>query len=441
VFACCAIGCNIHQTQRYLQLLYNMQISSLPDEVLPLILQHVDPKQRLTVSAFLSTRFRDAAIAATDTIQLETKILAKTESLAAWLRNYGPGITSLKLSPAQGFQLHELPCVHLKTLELQDTTMSLSAGGPLSSCSDLHSLTFKNCTIPATEQSAIPTEGSNQFAGLAKLVSLRRLSLTPNGCQVDPDIVSLQGSVLSGLWQLTSLVLTRPAVVSGFSNLCALTALQELEVCLSVSTTSAELEKIHQLQNLTKLFLHCRSAADLNITPQDTPGIGQLTQLKGLRLHNCVHCDPLLIKPLTQLEELELQHVALSGGSAGASALLAVLPHLSSLIFLDLSSSLRPGPGNLTEYTALSALPKLAGIWLDHCILPAGMWQYLREAGCVMQRLATLSLTRMQQMPDAEGDLDFADSWTELPCLAACCPNLQRLGLIGALGGALALRT
>lgn len=223
----------LHQqqpTQQNLKLIGNiMQVLRLPDEVLTRILQHVDPKQRLAASALLSTRFRDAAIAATDTIQLETKSLAKCESLAAWLRNHGLDITSLKLSSAQGFQLHELPCTHLKTLALQDTTMSLSAGGPLSSCSDVQLLTLENCTIPTTP--AMPMEGSNPFAGLAKLVSLRHLSLTPNVRDLYSHTVSLQGSMLSGLCQLTSLALLYPAAVSGFSNLCALTALQEVEVC------------------------------------------------------------------------------------------------------------------------------------------------------------------------------------------------------------------
>jgi len=421
-----------------------MQISSLPDEVLPLILRHVDPKQRLTVSALLSTRFRDAAIAATDAIQLETKSLAKSKSLAAWLRNHGSAITSLKLSSAQGFQLHELPCTHLKTLELQDTTMSLSLGGPLSSCSDLHSLTIKNCTIPAMKLSAMPMEGADQFAGLAQLVSLEHLSITPNTCHLSPPDVSLQGSVLSGLFQLTSLMLFYPAAVSGFSNLCALTALQELEVCLSVNTTSAELENIHQLQNLTWLYLDCHTAPDLSITPEDTPGISQLPKLKGIGLHNCEDFDPLLLQPLTQLEELQLRYAILSGGSAGAAALLAVLPELSCLTLLDLSSSLTPGPVNPAAYTVLSALPNLAAILLDECTLPAGMWHYLSEAGCVMPRLRTVSLTKVQAITIHHFPWDDSDDedapYYELCSLAACCPNLRQLGLIQMLGGQLDLQ-
>jgi len=414
-----------------------MQVLKLPDEVLPLILRHVDPKQRLTVSALLSTRFRDAAIAATDTIQLETKSLAKTESLAAWLRNHGSAITSLKLSSAQGFQLHELPCVHLKTLELQDVNISLSVPGPLDSCSDLHSLNFKNCTTPAMTPSAM--EGADHYGGLAKLVSLRRLSFKWHkpGYQ---QLKTLPCSVLSGLCQLTSLVLISPSAVSGFSNLCALTALQELEVCLSVNTTSAELAEVHRLQDLTRLILHCRRAAGLNITQHDTPGISQLPQLKRLCITHCVKCDPLLLQPLTQLEDLQMKCVTLSGGSAGASALLAVLPHLSSLTLLDLCSSLRPGPVNPTEYTALSALPNLATIWLPGCTLPAGMWECLQEAGCVMARVTYVSLTGAKVVTDEpEGGMDPANPWLELPALTACCPHVERLELPRALGGALAL--
>lgn len=181
----------------------------------------------------------------------------------------------------------------------------------------------------------------------------------------------------------------------------------------------------------------------------------QLTQLKGLRLHNCENFGPLLIKPLTQLQDLQLQYATLPGatwksGSAGASALLTVLRDLSSLTLLDLSGVLTPGPVDPAAYTVLSALPNLAAIWRDECILPIGMWQYLREAGCVMPRLKTISLTRTRHLPDeyednSEVDENYdnilgPDPYEELPGLAACCPNVQRLGLAKALEGKLDLQ-
>jgi Leucine-rich repeat (LRR) protein len=89
--------------------------TSLPDEVLKLVLKHVPLKHRLSSCCLVNRRLHAAAAAATDDVLLDPT----PQSALDWLSNYGQYLTRLHLD--LGFFSHplqQLPCKDLVDLKL-----------------------------------------------------------------------------------------------------------------------------------------------------------------------------------------------------------------------------------------------------------------------------------------------------------------------------------
>src|SRR5689334_17771970 len=97
--------------------------SSLPDEVLKLVLQHVPLKDRLSSCCFVSKRLHAAAVAATQQLSFDRRVYGpKTQPTQAkrawqWLSHYGQHVTQLAMNRFEQPLLH-LPCPNRSELSL-----------------------------------------------------------------------------------------------------------------------------------------------------------------------------------------------------------------------------------------------------------------------------------------------------------------------------------
>lgn len=408
-------------------------LSSLPHEVLVQILQHVDQKQLLCSCASVSTRFRSAAVAACSSIQLRTDRIAKLRSLMNWLHKHGAAVTSLDLEPQMSppvFLLESLPCSQLRSLHLDNAVVLLTASssaapwqqGLLHSCRTLTSLRLHGCTVLDTTEN---------LAALSSLSDLQEIAVTSDppaaqGPQHSPaSVTMLPGSLLSQLLQLRCIVTDTYTVFSSIQHIGCLTLLQHLDLMLHASTQCEELAGLQRLQNLTFLDLGSTEPNSLSISATTTPGFAHLTALKVLSLHRQLSFDPTLLEGMVGLQWLWLHAVELAGGAAGTSALLAVLPAISHLTFLELNSSLRDCAPQQAEYTALGALTQLVTLRLITCVIPEGLWQQLVAAGLCMSSMTGLVLYHVNGWDTC---LDAAD----LAALVSCFPQLCSLDCTAA---------
>lgn len=177
--------------------------------------------------------------------------------------------------------------------------------------------------------------------------------------------------------------------------------------------------------------------------PSMPPQLQQLTPLQELHLQFCA-LQPVLLASVTQLLRLRLQccsllpdgHVDADAHlpSAGAAALLAVLPRLTKLQrlqleipclhFIDIS--------DLQAFSALtssSSLQKLAMPVDGGQAFPPGAAEHIFPAGRQLPCLQHLDLSSL----DNEEEQEFCLNGEDLARIVACCPSLQHLNITNAL--------
>lgn len=154
---------------------------SIPTELLPEILRHLDFRACLTQSAMVSRQFWDAAPAAVRTISIQPEYPQQLQQLAEWLSRHGRKLSHLEIlwSDDWGYasildfpmsRMAVLETLHLRQLQLVPTgePSSMAAGSPLSASSKLTRLVLDYCDI---------SSDVGGFAGLAVCSNLRHLQV------------------------------------------------------------------------------------------------------------------------------------------------------------------------------------------------------------------------------------------------------------------------
>jgi hypothetical protein len=94
-------------------------LSSLPDEVLKLVMRHVPLSYRLTSCCLVSKRLHAVAVAATDCLDLQHLTHPRAESALDWILQNGQQLTRLSFTNLrQPLHAHQLPCPNLLELVL-----------------------------------------------------------------------------------------------------------------------------------------------------------------------------------------------------------------------------------------------------------------------------------------------------------------------------------
>lgn len=381
------------------------RLTSLPDEVIKLIMQHVPPKHRLTSCCLVNRRLHAAAVAATQGLVLGQYFFNPTDddvrvaspegarSVLEWLDLYGHHLTSLKL---QEFPqpLRQLPCTNLLHLQIDhgcSVQLRPSADGSPGvlhsvGCSHLTRLDLHWCTVLDA------TAGAAVVDSMSSLVNLQHLNWSPE------EQCILSAATLPRLHHLTSLYLRHPSV-----------------------------ENLQQLGGLTSLQDGCIMFEDdmaLVLGPKRIPGLSFPTTITKLELLAPLEVGVMPLVPAT------LQHFDLfcsfvgNGADEGPGAFLSSmtrLQHLTRLcLFVDphrLLGWLVAGPA----YSALTASTNLIELSISCTDLPAGIWPFVFPTGHKLPHLTSL------QIQDGELVRDPAPAvWgpAAVASLVSCCPNL-----------------
>jgi len=412
-------------------LLLLLQLSSLPDEVLVQIMQYLDPRQLLCSCTSVSAKFKSAALAACSLIDVQTDSFTQWSGLMDWLHAHGTTVTSLALRPHMSPPLllrESSPCSRLHTLYLDNACVlltrlpTMAQQGLLHNCHGLTSLWLHDCTVLDTTEN---------LAALSSLSELQEITVTsgPTAAQgpqhLPPAITMLPGSLLSQLLQLRIISLDQRTLFSNIQHISCLTLLQRLDLQLHTGMQCEELAGLQGLQNLTSLNLGCHHPTSLGASSTITHSIAHLTALKVLCLSMHLTFDPTVLEGMVGLQHLSLRTVQLAGDAAGTSALLAVLPAISHLTFLELNSSLRDCAPQHAAYTALGALTQFFSLRLITCVIPEGLWQQLAAAGLCLLSMTDLALYNINSLDTC---LDAA----ELSALVCCFPQLRSLNWAAA---------
>jgi hypothetical protein len=208
------------------------------------------------------------------------------------------------------------------------------------------------------------------------------------------------------------------------AHLSSLTALQQLHISKYASISSAGLAQIGALSQLT--FLRVNGAPYV-IDPVSVPGFSALTGLKHLEVTSSKELNPAVLDGLTALEHLAVIQTPVNprgvspSAAAGVPTLLALLPRMQQLTYLNLTDCLSwPQPAH--AYAALTASPRLVKLVLRSCHLPSGICEHMFGPGEARLRVQLTHLALHTSWPInvtlEAGDVDR---------LVACCPGLRHL--------------
>jgi hypothetical protein len=231
-------------------------LSSLPDEVLKLVMQHVPLQDRLTSCCLVNSRFHAAAVAAMQHVQFgrsqDPVLQQKADCFLQWLPLYGQHLTSLDIRSVPQ-PLRQLPCPNLLQLRLEWGEVQLGPTadghpGVIQSCTELTSLTLKCELIDAPDSDS--SDDNPSTSALSSLVHLQYLKVGMTGYDW-----SLSGATLQSLSHLTYLSAEYPSV-DCLSQLGAVTSLQELRLHTSkISLSPTSVPSLKFPASLTKLKL------------------------------------------------------------------------------------------------------------------------------------------------------------------------------------------
>jgi hypothetical protein len=375
-----------------------LSLLDLPDTALLRVLRCLAADRDLS-SLFSAARahstLHQLSAAALDSIDVAVKNQQQVDGLQQYLSRHTAHVQSLELRGGNastnwllldelppGLQLHRLRLgmfLRLQLLPSGDRAGALQAGAPLKH------LEIRNCRVVDTL-----SETALELA-LSQLPQLESLKF------VDwSGALPFPGRVLSHLQQLTSLdvmladgnVLEHIDLVPGLLNLRA-------GVLGHISSS-----KLSALQQLTSLVLGAQGAfpGDDLI---DTAGFANKGRLQHLAME-----------------------LALAGKSAGVSALLSHLQHMTQLTHLSLQrNSTLPAPNARAPaaYAALTASSTLQHLDVSSSSMPEGVWLHMLPADRQLLQLRVLKASEC----GSTGHWTHADTAR----LASCCPNLQELSM------------
>jgi hypothetical protein len=334
-------------------------LSTLPDEVMKLIMQHVSLKDRLASCCLVNRRLHAAAVAATEQLALYG---SRWGTGLDWLSLYGQHVTKLHLSGSQE-QARKLTCPNLQDLELSGDCGSGHFSVQLGPAADGQPGVLQDCTK------------------LTRLVLTCNITDAPAGVEID----SLSNLVL--LKDLHVVPASGKSVLLSQGTLPSLNQLTSLSMALAAENLT-QLGLLTNLQELS-LFKGCSNTA---IGPDSVPGLVFPVSLTELSLHAEVETEVLSLVP-EGLESLSMQ-CDVRGPAEGPGSLLLCLARLQSLWYLhfDLEDGLSwPPPG--FAYSACTASSNLACLQLVNPPPPRGCvalrvpcWAYIVRARRIWDR-------------------------------------------------------
>lgn len=391
----------------------SVELPDLPESVWKHVMQYVGLKDRLCSCSRVSKKLHRASLAATDNITWtvpEDKPYLQAD-VVTWLSASQHQVTSLRLSNARQ-PLRDLQSPHLQVLQLQQC--SISQQGLLHSLQHLTQLSLQFCML---------SDGLESLAGISALTNLQHLVLG-----------ALMDGQQQGVRQLSA-----PDLLPN------LTGLTHLEISKRLVLTAASMQQLSCLTDLSTLILHLRSSSevstaalqamqhcqrlqqlDLNspgvpIDLSTAPFLSRASSLLQFRLLHGTLALPALAA-LTQLQQLDLNHVQVL---PDAAALLMLLPALQQLQRLRVGFLQCQWPPVSTAYSAIAACSNLQHLELSGCQLPAEPWQEIFPANARLPHLTTLLLGQVLSVGHVQPAMDTADAAR----MAACCPELQELQL------------
>jgi len=377
-----------------------MSWSTLSEDVWKHILQHVPLTQRLKSCSRVNQTLHRAAAAATQQIKLDLREAGVQclPGLCQWMLQHGQHVTSLRLSAFGtlfGGALAKLLCPNLRELDLNYMRVQLSASstqpGVLHSCTRLAKLLLQYCHF---------ADGHSSLSALSALVEMQHLTLMGDVSE-STNGGFLPSTVLQHLTQLTYLSLRHVGRLLNADSL---------------KHTSC-------LVNLQELHIYHSTAS---LSPSTVPGLSRLTALRKVHLLSA-NLDPSILQDCTQLQDLELNYVAIisAGGAAALHNLLGRLQQLHSLKLFELGYDWPVAAAAYSSLTASSALQKLH-LTVDD--MPAGVWLHVFPPDRQLPALQELSM--FWYGGDEPGPpAPAAPGTADISCLANCCPGLCSISI------------
>lgn len=386
-------------------------LTSLPEAVLKLVMQHVPLRDRLSRCCLVNKKLHAAALAATQQLELASATLLmpsahsvpltsleRAQSILQWLDLYGQHLTCLKMQGVPQ-SLLQLPCPNLQELDLSigcSVHLGPTAFGQPGVIQGVPKLTRLelSCSFIDVQEGAV-------LESLSSLVDLQFLQVQPLRFPFGTyQLGGLSSGTIPRLQRLTYLY------VSGLS-----------------------VENVVQLVALSSLKeLHLRANSDQAVGPSSVPGMAFPASLTKLMLLSPVEAGILSVVP-TGLLHLSMPDVV-EGPAVGPGSFLSGLGRLHHLnvLFVDGGDGLKwPPPG--PAYSALTVSSSLDSLSIYGNQLPAAVWPFVFPAARTLPQLTYLYINNKQAGTGVDPDLPQALGAAELASIISCCPNLCHIAL------------
>ena len=416
---------------------------ALPQDVLVLVLRHVDQAERLSTCALVSTAWAKAAVMASDSLKVYTNEL---DPFMPWLQHHGSHITCFTcecVGPRDDRGvLGTLPCSNLLSLTLVDSRLSL---GPM--------LGWPGILQVATGLTSLDLNMGDQEDFVGGLLSLTALHALPALQRFDlsvredlgldayqpSDADELPCCVISGLTTLTMVYLRGVLALESLQPFSLLTKLQHLDLDLQLGVSDTDdavqsgqqpFQQLHALTFLSIGLMECKL-----VSTSSSPAFAGCTGLQSLYLFSPM-VDASAFQGLTGLRLLNVWvHSAIENSAVGGLA--ALLSHIASMQQLQRLVLSKGSPAAAVALEdadaelcrAVTASSHLTYLDLSGIRLPQAAWAHLFPPGRRLLQLCEF------EVYFAGPHTVWQDYGTELlDCsaleqLVDCCPAITALTL------------
>jgi hypothetical protein len=408
---------------------------ALPQDVLVLVLRHVDQAERFSSCALVSTAWAKAAAMASDAVSICTSDL---EPCITWLQHHGSHVTRFDCAYDEARDdrgvLSTLPCKNLQELILHDWDIPL---GPMEGRPGLlHAVTgLTKLHLDLQDQENLVGDLLSLTA-LHALPALQHFNLSVRECldHYGPDVSDeLPTSVISGFTSLVRLELSGEVGVQSLQPFSSLTRLQHLNLDFNVVVGDNEeavqlgQQPFAQLQALTHISI---SIPDCElVSTSSSPAFSGSTGLQELNLYYTV-IDPWAFHGLTALRSLELfvnpaDQRGIAGGVAVLLRHIASMQHLQRLVFsTGYAASLAVGGAAAELCGAVTTSAHLAYLNLIGLRLPRNAWVHMFPPGRRLPQLHGFEVCFAAPAPSVDPN--------QFDCVALgqmvnCCPAIKCL--------------
>lgn len=372
-------------------------LTSLPEELLKVVMQHVPLQHRLRTCCLVSKKLQ-AAVAATNDLELLLRSRPshrkqRAEAGLGWVYHYGQQLTRLSLKLRYLSEpIQQLPCQDLLELKLLECDVQLGAAngfpGVIQGCSKLTRLEL-NCYLVDAPAGAVVDSLSN-------LVHLQHLHVVPRWNPTrgwaDNDVGGLSVATLPRLQHLTYL-----------------------------HVNSLSVENLLQLSGFTNLQeLHLSAAGNLAVGPTKVPGL-----VFPASLHTLVMLSPVEAGVLSLLsvgvKDLGID-CEVEGPGEGPDSFFSHLAGLNLTRLLLQHAHIIEWPPACPAYSALTANSNLVVLEMYDAYLPPDIWPHVFAPSQQLPHLTSLVLFGT----DADDGLILPPLWcaSDLSNIVRCCPSL-----------------